>query len=264
MLRLCPLASGSTGNCIYVSSQSTHILVDAGLYGKEIVNRLAQIGIKPNQIEAILISHEHVDHIRGARILSNKFNIPVYITEETAYYLGDSIANERMVRVMPVNGRIEINDIVIEPIPLPHDAIDPVGFCVHSDKTKISIATDLGHIPAYLGARFADSDGIFIESNHDEDMLMKGSYPLFLKERIMGSRGHISNSTAASFLAQYTGSRTQQIWLGHLSRNNNIPELAYETVKKSLTAAGFDLEHVTQVTCLKHGEMGRVVKIGSV
>lgn len=247
MLKLASLYSGSSGNSIYISSKSTHILVDAGLSGKRIEKSMASIGESIKNIQAILISHEHIDHILGAGVLSRRFGIPIYANEKTWEAMRVSLnkLDPDCIRTFSTGQPFKIGDIEVNTFSTPHDAIEPVGFNFCCNKKKVTIATDIGHIHKSLLNNLVGSDMILLESNHDIEMLKVGRYPWPLKQRIMSDKGHLCNDMAAKVVAYLAVNGTKKFLLGHLSKENNFPELAFQTVKNALTeksvAAGRDV-----------------------
>ncbi len=242
-VKFCSIASGSDGNCIFVASENARILIDTGLSGVNIQKSLLSIGVEPSKIDAIFITHEHSDHIHGAGVLSRRFSIPIYATEKTWNSMSNYVG-----KVSPDNKRFVykqekcfVNDITILPFQIPHDAADPVGYSVSADDKKISIATDIGHITDEIKQNICDSDIILIEANHDLDMLKNGSYPYILKKRIMGDYGHLSNYNCANLLTDIFSDKLKYIFLGHLSKENNRPSIAYETVKDILSERKVDV-----------------------
>lgn len=241
-MKLCSIASGSSGNCIYVGSDQTNLLVDVGVSAKRIENGLNGIDILPDTIQGILITHEHSDHVQGLGILARKYHMPIYATYETARAikqiksLGD-IPEELFCFIQP-NEAFRINDIDIEPFSTSHDASNPVCYTIQSDGQKIGVATDLGKYDDYILSKLEASDLLYIEANHDVNMLMVGKYPYYLKQRILGDRGHLSNETSADLISKLIHPRLQHILLAHLSKENNYEELAYETVCYELMSRG--------------------------
>ena len=236
MIKFCSLYSGSSGNSIFLSVGSTKLLIDAGLSAKRIIEALVTIGENPAELSAVLISHEHSDHIKGAGILSRKFNIPIYANENTW--------EGRIPMIGPVNlanrvyfntgTQFQIGDIAINAFPIPHDACEPVGYNFFAENKKVTIATDIGHISLDLLNCLEASDLLLLESNHDVEMLRIGPYPWHLKKRIAGDNGHLSNEAAGKVIAYMAEKGTKRFLLGHLSRENNFPELAYQTVCNAL------------------------------
>ncbi len=238
-MKLLSISSGSSGNCYYVGNDNTHILVDAGISGKKIECGLNQIGIKGNELSGVLITHEHIDHVKGIGVLARKYNIPIYATDDTIFEikhmksLGD-IPNDLFVRIEPDN-KFMINDITIDPTSIWHDAADPVCYSMFDGNKKISIATDLGNYDDYIVDKLKDSDIMVIEANHDIRMLQAGPYPYYLKQRILGNYGHLSNERSGQLIKTLLNNHIKGILLGHLSKENNFEELAYETVKLELS-----------------------------
>lgn len=236
MIKFCSLFSGSSGNSIFVSVGDTKILIDAGLSGKRITKALASIGESPLELSAILISHEHSDHVKGAGILSRRYNIPLYANEGTWESMKDLIGPVALenVGVFSTGFNFEIDEMCIRSFSIPHDAAEPVGFNIFARNKKITVATDIGHVSKELVDYLEMSELILIESNHDTEMLKIGSYPWPLKKRISGGMGHLSNDMAGKLVSHLAGKGTSRFLLGHLSRENNFPELAYQTVYNAI------------------------------
>lgn len=238
-MRLCSIASGSSGNCIYVGHASTHLLIDAGISGKRIEQGLLEVGVDPGTISGILITHEHSDHIQGVGVLARKYRIPIYGTVETfcAMKKGKTsigkVEDALFQEVHPETG-FHIGEISVMPFTISHDAANPVAYVFEAEGHKIGMATDLGVYTEKTLEYLKDSEILYVESNHDENMLMVGKYPYYLKQRILGEYGHLSNETAAKLLCLLHHDRLQHVLLAHLSKENNYPELAYETVKAEL------------------------------
>lgn len=235
-LEFCTIASGSSGNCTYIGTEHTKILIDAGISGRKIEEGLAELKLTGEAIDALFITHEHVDHIKGAGILSRRFDIPVFATAETWAAMEGSLG-----KIAPSNKRViyadevcPVNDICVKPFAIPHDAAEPVGYTVFNGARKITLATDIGHVTDTVRENIEGSDLLLLESNHDIDLLRKGSYPWPLKQRILGEKGHLSNAAAGELLAEVMTGKTKYVFLGHLSEENNDPHLAYETVEKIL------------------------------
>lgn len=263
MIRFCSLYSGSSGNSLFISSGNTRLLVEAGLSAKKIIEALCTIGEKPAEINAILVSHEHSDHIRGAGILSRKFNLPIYASEGTwgamEHMIGPVLECNKII--FTSYAPFEIGDITVTPFPIPHDAGEPVGYSFSASGRKVTVATDIGHINMELLNCFEDSDLLLLESNHDLEMLKVGPYPWSLKKRIAGNNGHLSNDAAGEVIAYMAGKGTKRFLLGHLSKENNFPELAYQTVcnalcEKSLLA-GTDI----MLEVVHRDRVGKVIEI---
>ena len=243
-MKLCSIASGSSGNCIYVGSDQTNLLVDAGVSAKRIENGLNGIDILPDTIQGILITHEHSDHVQGLGILARRYHIPIYSTFETATSIQNikslgAIPKELFHHITP-NQAFMINDIEVEPFSTSHDASNPVCYTMQANGKKVGLATDLGKYDDYILSKLDSSEILFIEANHDVNMLMVGKYPYYLKQRILGDRGHLSNETSADLISKLIHPNLKHILLAHLSKENNYEELAYETVCCELMSRGTD------------------------
>lgn len=238
----CPLYSGSSGNSTFLASENTKILVDAGLSGKSIETALLKIGFKPNEIDAILVTHEHTDHIKGVGILSRKYNIPIYANTLTWKHMLKYIGKikEHNIKVISNNHMI-IKDMEITSFSTSHDAVDPYGYAIDCKDKRACIATDLGFISDEIKYILRDSDVILLESNHDVEMLKFGPYPYDLKRRILSKIGHLSNDDCGKAILNIINNKFKKIILGHLSKINNYPELAYKTVVTTLVEAGIKL-----------------------
>ena len=236
MIKLCSLFSGSSGNCIFISSNNTRILLDAGLSGKRIQLALKEIGEEPCNIDAIIISHEHSDHIKGAGILSRRFDIPIYANQNTWRAMESELGQIKSENRMEFNvdNIFNIKDIAIRAFSIPHDASDTVGFNFMAENKMITTATDIGHMNEELIKNLENSELVFLESNHDVEMLKMGSYPYYLKRRILGDYGHLCNDIAGEIAVHLVRKGTKKIVLGHLSHENNFPQLAYKTVYNCL------------------------------
>ena len=246
-VRFCSLASGSDGNSFYVATDNTHILIDAGLSGKQIEKNLAAVNVQPTQIDAIFITHEHSDHIKGAGVMSRRYNIPLYATGGTWDFIenSDSIGkvDMRNRRYVYPEEKCIINDMRIHPFEIPHDASEPVAYSIYACGHKISLATDMGHITSTIKENLLDSSAMLLESNHDIELLKNGSYPEYLKRRVLGKNGHLSNHLAGELLSELMSERLKYVFLGHLSHENNCPTLAYDTVKDILKSNKILLEN---------------------
>jgi len=260
MIRFCPIASGSSGNCVYVGSENTHLLVDAGLSGKRIENALSQINV--SNLTGILITHEHSDHVSGAGILSRRFNLPIYATPKTwRYFLRHgTIGNvaEEFQKIIEPNETLTIGDIDVLPFDIPHDASQPVGYNLRCREFKAAVATDIGYVTDTIRNLLRDVNVLLIESNHDIEMLQNGRYPRMLKERVMGSRGHLSNVATGALLAEIASDVCQHVFLGHLSEENNRPMIALDTVSSVLEANEI---HINKLTVADRHEPSEMVVI---
>lgn len=238
-MELMSIASGSSGNCIYVGDENTHILVDAGISRKRIEEGLNTIGLTTGDLTAILVTHEHIDHIGGLGVLTRKCCAPVFSTEGTREgILGTGslgkIDREQFQTIHP-NESFTMGSITIDPMHISHDAADPVCYRFFDGDKKIAVATDLGYVTKENEEKLKGMDAILLESNHDVNMLQVGPYPYYLKQRILGKQGHLSNESAGRLLSHIVHDDLKYVFLGHLSKENNHPELAYEAVRLEIT-----------------------------
>ncbi len=240
-----PIASGSKGNCTYIASSNTKILVDCGISAKKTTDLLRDNDIDVKEINGIFITHEHSDHINGISVLSRKHNIPVYATSKTWDYMLDNEKlgkfDERLRNDIYKDEFCIIDDIKIMPFEISHDAVDPVGYNIYIDDKKISVCTDLGIVTDSVVKMLDESHVILIESNHDAKMLETGPYPYMLKKRVMGHRGHLSNVACGELILKLKNENLKHVYLGHLSDENNKPLLALDTVSNILKANSFDV-----------------------
>ena len=202
-VKFCPLVSGSSGNSTYIGTKHTHILIDAGVSCKQIVEHIRELKVAPEQIDAVFITHEHIDHIKGAGVLSRKYDIPVYATPGTWEGIGKTVGDfaQKNIRYVYEEEICVINDICVKPFAIPHDTIEPVAYSIFTEDSKMTVATDIGHITDTVKENIYNSDVLLLEANHDLDMLRNGSYPWPLKKRIMGEKGHLSNIAAGDTLS---------------------------------------------------------------
>ncbi|MGN0342049.1 MAG: MBL fold metallo-hydrolase [Roseburia sp.] len=237
-MQLCSIASGSSGNCIYIGTEESHIMIDAGISGKRIEAGLNGIGLKTSEMQGILITHEHSDHISGLGVVARKYGIPMYATGETiaAIRRCGSIGKVDESLFHPIKPGVDfmIGDMLIEPIPISHDAANPVAYKVTNGAHKMAVITDLGTYDEDMVDKLQDLDVLLLEANHDVRMLQVGPYPYPLKQRILGERGHLSNERSGQFLGRLLHDRFKTVLLGHLSKENNMAELAYETVRQEV------------------------------
>ncbi len=245
MVNVKVLKSGSSGNSVFVQGNETKILVDAGVSGKVIEKELQDLDVEPSELSGILVSHEHSDHVKGLGPLSRKFDIPVYATARTWPKLVDFIGeikdnNERELH----KAGFEIGDLFVSVFPVSHDAVDPLGFNLETGNIKISIATDCGVFSPVMIDRVRNSNCLIVESNHDPKLLQEGRYPEFLKKRIKGVKGHLSNDDLAEKLEDIVSPKTTDVILAHLSEENNEPRLAYSRAEKSLNFMGVFPEEI--------------------
>lgn len=236
-MRVTVLGSGSSGNSTLLESNGSGILIDAGFACRELETRLNYVGFPPQRIKAIVVTHEHTDHIKGVEVFSKKHKVPVYLSEGTkeACEIDEFKA---WLETFQTGSDFSINGFDIHPFRIAHDAADPCGFVVKSDGCRVGIGTDLGYVTRLIEEKFSGLDLLVFEANHDPEMLMKGPYPWFLKQRIASRNGHLSNPEAAEFLRSAVTEHTRHIYLAHLSRTNNTPSLAMETCRQALDEAG--------------------------
>ena len=241
-MKFSPLFSGSSGNCSVISSGGTSVLIDAGMTGKSIVSALSDVGADPGKLAGIVVTHEHSDHIKGVGVMSRKYNIPVYANEGTwkamAPFIGDIAM--RNIRTFVTGQNFYIGDIDLTPFPVSHDAAEPVGFTFFHKGARIVYMTDTGHVAPALRENAAGADLLFLESNHDIDMLKNGPYPYVLKKRILSEKGHLSNAAAGDLLASLYTTGARRVILAHLSRENNTESIAYNTVRSKLNGEGIE------------------------
>ncbi len=257
------LASGSKGNSVYIGTKDTKILIDAGLSGSKIESVLKDINVSLDDIDAIFVTHEHADHIDGVGVISRRHNLPVYATEGTWNNMAEKIGkiSKHNKRLVYKDEGILLNDMFIRPFAVPHDAKDPVCYSVLYNGIKICVATDMGHITRDVIENIRHSSALVLESNHDVNMLKAGSYPYALKERVLGKYGHISNETCGKLLSCVMNDKLKNVFLGHLSQDNNTPDLAYLTVANTLEEFGIKAEKDVNLHIAKPYGITELIKI---
>jgi phosphoribosyl 1,2-cyclic phosphodiesterase len=245
-MRFQTFSSGSSGNCSYVGSDATHLLFDVGISRKRTQEALNKIGLDFPDLDGIFITHEHSDHIQGLAMILKKYEIPVYATAGTiaAIRRMDKFQDFGEDRFVPVKAdeKMVVKDLTVNPMRISHDAADPVGYRIRYGERKVSICTDLGCYTEYTKACLQDSDVLLLEANHDVNMLQVGPYPYHLKQRILSDRGHLSNAASGTLLDSVLNPHMKAIFLGHLSQENNYPDLAFETVRVEINAADDEYE----------------------
>jgi len=249
------LASGSSGNCYYLGTSRYGILIDAGISIRSIKKRLNEKGVDLEQVIAVLVTHDHTDHIKTVGCLCEKYHIPVYSTQ----LVHDGIERSRFVESTLYQSRKTIEkcvpfmlrDLKIEAFGIPHDSTDNVGYMIEYGNVRFTIATDCGYVSETVSKYLCKSSHFVLEANYDNEMLMTGRYPDFLKERVAGMQGHLSNHDAANFLATHYSHEWKKVWLCHLSRENNHPELVYKTIDLRLSQKGLDIDKDLEVVILK-------------
>lgn len=265
-MRLCSIASGSSGNCIYVGTDTTHVLVDVGISRKRTEEGLCSLGINPFELDAIFVTHEHSDHIGGLGVFSRKYNVPIYATKGTlcaiqkCRSLGSIDAG--LFQTVRADESLMIKDMKVNPMRISHDAADPVAYRFSCGRQKIGVVTDLGTYNDYTVECLKGMDALLLEANHDVNMLQVGPYPYPLKQRILGDRGHLSNENSGRLLGRLLHDKLQHIVLGHLSKENNMPELAYETVRLEITQSDNPYTAMDfPIQVAKRSEVSRVIEI---
>lgn len=245
MIRFISLISGSSGNASFISDGKTNLLIDCGMSGLKLKEALNAIDVLPESIDALLITHEHIDHTKGAGVISRRYNIPIYATEGTHISMDVGKIADENIRIVSENVTCDINGIGVTPFAIPHDARQPVGYTFSLGSEKYAIATDIGKMNTDILNHIIGSKNVILESNHDIEMLRCGSYPFPLKQRILGELGHLSNETAAKTALYLVQHGTEHIMLGHLSKENNRPEIAmletYNILTNSNVNVGKDM-----------------------
>jgi phosphoribosyl 1,2-cyclic phosphodiesterase len=243
LIRFSVLCSGSTGNAIYVESEESKVLIDAGVSGKQIAAALEEIGTTAEELDALLVTHEHSDHVRSVGVMARKYDLPVYATAGTwagmEKHVGDIPVEQQ--HTFSIQESLSFGDLKIEPFPISHDAREPVGFNFFQNETKLTLATDLGYVSDRVKQAIQGADAYIFESNHDVEMLRIGPYPWNVKMRILGDKGHLSNDMAGDALAEVLSGNSKDVYLAHLSPDNNMPEIAEITVRGILMQNGFDV-----------------------
>ena len=245
MIKFFSLFSGSSGNCSYITDGRTRILIDAGVSARRISTALSDCDIDVSQIDAILVTHEHGDHIAGIDVLSRRRGLKVFANDATLSAMKLSAQAYSNTTLIAPKEKFAIGDIIIEPFVTPHDTPQSLGFVFTEGKSgkKLGFASDLGHISREVDEALTGCEAIYLESNHDLDILLAGSYPYMLKKRISCERGHLSNDACAQFLKKTCKDNTSRVMLGHLSRENNYPHIAYETSYKALAGEEISVGH---------------------
>ena len=263
-MTFCPLYSGSSGNCTYVSDGKTGILIDAGLSGKQIIDALDQIGVLPESLSGIVITHEHSDHVKGAGILSRRFHLPIYANEGTWQGMARQVGaiQPGMNRTFETGRDFYIDGLAVHPFAIPHDANDPVGFRVYAGAHSVATATDMGYVRKEVLEELRGTDMLVFESNHDPDMLLRNPhYTSALKQRILGRRGHLSNEACGKGICALAERGVRHVILGHLSGENNTPELAMDTTLDILSREGITPNEDVSVYMAWRDHVGQVYTI---
>ena len=258
MLTLTTLASGSSGNCTLVSDGHTHLLIDAGISARRITNALKALDIDPKELAGVLVTHEHSDHISGLATLTKQLSFPLYASSGTALALCAKLTalDENRVHSFTPGASFEIGALAVETFPTPHDAAQSTGYALSCGGRKAAIVTDLGHVTPEVEEGIKGAHLLVAETNHDPEWLRSGSYPYFLKERILGSEGHLSNQDGARLICSAAAQGAKTVVLAHLSKDNNTPQRAYDTVAMALMRQGAELERDVVLAVAPRAEMG--------
>lgn len=234
-MKLCSIASSSSGNCVYAGDDKTGILIDVGISKKRIVEGLEGIGVDIKSIRGILITHEHSDHVQGLGVMARSYHIPVYATYRTILAIKQiksiGAIDDGLFNCIGPDNEFYIDSLAVHPFSMPHDAADPVCYSITDGKKKVSVATDMGFYNDYIIDNLRESSILMVEANHDINMVEVGPYTYALKQRILSDRGHLSNDNCGKLVCELMSDNLKHIVLGHLSKENNYPQLAYETVR---------------------------------
>ncbi len=265
-MRLCSIASGSSGNCIYVGTDATHLLVDAGISRKKTEEGLNALGISLGDIDGILITHEHADHINGLGVVARKRAVPIYATRGTIQQIKETktlgTIPEELFCEIKEDETFIIKDMAVSPMKISHDAAQPVAYRFRHDKKSAGVITDLGIYNDYTIECLKGMDALLLEANHDVRMLETGPYPYYLKQRIMGNKGHLSNELSGRLLSRLLHDKLKAVVLGHLSKENNMAELAYETVRVEITMADNEFKgNDFPLSVAKRSEVSEIIYI---
>lgn len=240
-MRLLSIASGSSGNCIYIGNDDTHILIDTGISGKRIEAGLNSIGLSGKDMDAVFVTHEHIDHIGGLGVFSRKWNVPIYATAGTMHGIvcckSVGMVDQDLYQIIHDKENVTVGSLTINPIRVSHDAAEPTAYRVSDASHSMAVMTDLGYYTDEIVESLQGVEALLLESNHDINMLQVGPYPYYLKQRILGNKGHLSNEACGRLLSKVMHDDLKGVLLGHLSNENNLPELAYESVRLEIDAS---------------------------
>jgi len=234
MKGFCPLASGSKGNCIYIGTDNTKLLIDAGLSAKSIVKKLEEIEVDIADIDAILVTHEHIDHIRGLSVLSSKMDIPIFANSDTAKAIYAQAGVPLKFKIFSTGESFEYGDIEIHPFSIQHDAADPVAFTFKLNGIKIGVCADLGFATTLVESQLKDCDYLYVEANHQPEMVHASPRPMVYKQRVLSRQGHLSNEDCAKLVNSVLNNKLKHVFLAHLSSECNAPDLALDIVRRML------------------------------
>jgi phosphoribosyl 1,2-cyclic phosphodiesterase len=257
MIGFCPLASGSKGNCIYFGTPKTKLLIDAGIPCKTVKERLSLIGVELSEIDAILITHEHTDHIRGLQVLACSMGIPIFANSDTAKAIASVLTEPAKFKIFSTGESFEFGEIELLPFSIQHDALDPVAFTIKWQQFKFGFCTDLGCVTTQIAQVLAGCDYLYLEANHQPSMVHACSRPAIYKQRVLSRLGHLSNEECAQLLGEISHSELKHVHLAHLSSECNSPELALEIVQSKLRAKGF----ATEVSIAFQDQLSRPIRL---
>lgn len=262
MFNFCSLYSGSSGNCLFIETENTKLLIDAGVSLKKIEEGLDKVNVEPSSLNGILVTHEHSDHIKSLGSLSKKFDIPVFANQKTFDAMPKQVEkiSDKNIHKFNVNEKFCINDIEINPFSIYHDAADPCGFNFFSQNKKISIATDIGHMDKVILEKLENSVFLLLEANYDPEVLKYTKYPFVLKQRIAGPNGHLPNEMAGKVINYLSNSGLKTAMLGHLSKESNFPALAYQTVIDELISNNTDISKFN-LSVASRDQVGDIINI---
>ncbi len=260
-MKFCVLGSGSKGNATYLESGGTSILIDAGMSGKELDKRLSAIGVELSAIDAILVTHEHNDHIQGVGILSRRACIPVYANSATFSAAARIVNRLFSYNEFETGGTFYFRNLEIHPFSISHDTEDPVGFRISDGEVSFGYCTDTGKVSRLMLHRLASCQALVLESNHDIEMLQNGTYPPYLKQRIRSSHGHLDNTQTAVFLKELVHEKLQHVVLAHLSEENNHPEIAFHAAAEALNSNHGCREDIVQISVACQGSVGELISL---
>jgi phosphoribosyl 1,2-cyclic phosphodiesterase len=258
-MRFCVLGSGSRGNATYLQSGATSILIDAGMSGKELQKRLTAIGVELSAIDAILVTHEHNDHIQSVGVLSRRAKIPVYANSATFAAASKTVNELFSYNEFETGGPFHCRNLEIHPFSISHDTEDPVGFRISDGNVSLGYCTDTGKVSQLMLHRLASCQALVLESNHDIEMLQNGSYPPYLKQRIRSSQGHLDNAQSATFLRDLAHEKLQHVVLAHLSEENNHPEIALHAAAEALHNSPYCRDTAVRISVASQGCVGELV-----
>ncbi len=244
-MRFASLGSGSKGNATLVETETTCVMIDCGFSIKDVVRRLESLGKSPQDLNAILVTHEHSDHWKGVIPLAQRYSIDVYVTPGCLRAVGFDASSYDGINLIESDSCFDIGDLKVHPATVPHDAREPVQFLFFNANHKLGILTDLGSVPPYISHLYGDCDGLIVEANHDIDLLAKGDYPNFLKDRVAGPWGHLNNDQTASLVADLDQERVQHIVIAHISQANNDLDRVRNSIESVYSGTG-NIYYATQ------------------